>query len=382
MSEGLIDDFIESSGRLIGSVASDVERGVTMADWLAIHRFVEATGDENPLFLDPRYGATSAQRTMVAPPTFVLAVQAPESTADLYAKAYGFLPLLNSMRITWEDQIRLGDRLGSVVRISGVSRGPAWAQRTTADVTSEADYSVNGRPAASAQGVVRMYPIERGAERFVDREIHRYSVEEIDELVKKLESEPARRGATPRLWDLVNAGDPLPELVKGPLTLGDLITWAIAEAVPVKAGNLVHKDLMGHPGRTYTNPRSAWPFYDVKQMREDLFSCGETGLPAPFGRGTMRVALAGQLITHWMGDDAFLRELDVSLPGPFIYGDTMTLGGEVAGKHVEGQAHTTRYCVEIAISGRNQLGENILEGQALVYLPSRGEPVVPPAVTS
>ncbi|CAM5645481.1 Acyl dehydratase OS=Streptomyces fumanus OX=67302 GN=GCM10018772_38500 PE=4 SV=1 [Streptomyces fumanus] len=34
-----------------------------------VSRFVEATGDENPLFTDVQYGAGSAHHTMLAPPT-------------------------------------------------------------------------------------------------------------------------------------------------------------------------------------------------------------------------------------------------------------------------------------------------------------------------
>src|SRR3954447_23988283 len=90
----LVAEFIQASRRLIGFWADDVARGTSTADWISIHRFVEATGDENPLYLDAYYGAGSAHGTMLAPPTFVLAVHVPESTGAFEEKPYGLLSFL------------------------------------------------------------------------------------------------------------------------------------------------------------------------------------------------------------------------------------------------------------------------------------------------
>src|SRR5207253_10621615 len=69
--------------RLLGAAAYDVPAGIKVADMLRIGRVVEAAGDENPLFLDPNHGAQSWWRTVIAPPSFVLAVQGPESRGAL-----------------------------------------------------------------------------------------------------------------------------------------------------------------------------------------------------------------------------------------------------------------------------------------------------------
>lgn len=89
----------------------------------------------------------------------------------------------------------------------------------------------------------------------------------------------------------------------------------------------------------------------------------------------MRVALAGQLITHWMGDDAFLWKLQIDLPKPFIYGDTLRLMGIVRDKFLVTLAEREYHAVEIEIAGRNQLDEVILEGSAVVFLSQPGRPV-------
>jgi acyl dehydratase len=374
-----VADVVRASRRLLDCVAEDVPRGTSTADWVSIHRFVEATGDENRLYLDADYGAASVHGTMLAPPTFVLAVQVPESVGALGEQPSGLLDLLTSVSITWWDHIRLGDQIGSDLRIAAVGEGLPWRRRTTACVTSEAHYTrPGGYPIGRACGTVTLYPLRRGEERFVEREVHCYSDSEIQALVAHLDQEPPGRGGRPRFWEDVTVGDSLPALVKGPLTLSDLITWVVAEAKPVKLSNLVHRDLQDRPGRLRTNPATDWPYWDSRQAREDLHACADAGFPAPYGRGAMRVALAGQLITHWMGDEAFLRRLDVDLPQPYIYGDTMTLGGTVRDTFVQVMAGRRYYAVALQIVGRNQVGDTIVDGTALVFLPRRGEPVQVP----
>ena len=89
--------------------------------------------------------------------------------------------------------------------------------------------------------------------------MYRYSQAEIEDLVTRLDAEPPRLGDRPLCWDDVSAGDALPELIKGPLSLGDLITWAIAEGTPIKAGNLVHKELAAQLDRARQHPVTHWP---------------------------------------------------------------------------------------------------------------------------
>ena len=379
---GGLERFLRDSRRLIGLEATDVSPGTRLADWVPIERLLNATGDENPLYRDPSYGAASAHKTMLAPPAFVLAVRTPTSAGALYAADYGgSLPLLTGMELEWADQIRLGDRLDADLRVRAVREGAAWRGRPTGEVESEAIYRKLGAsaPFARARGTTTVYPIRRGGEEsFVDREIYSYSEEEVRQLERELDDEPPRRGSRPRTWRDVEVGEPLPTLVKGPLTLSDLMTWAVAEAKPIKLGGLVYKDVAASPGRARTNPSTNWPYWDAEHEPEDLQSCRDAGFPGPYGRGAMRVALAGQLITHWMGDDGFLRRLSVQLPNPFIYGDVMRLGGTVSDRYTQQVRGQTYHAVELSLSGVNQLGETVLSGEAVVYLPEPGKPVVLP----
>ena len=377
-----IEAFVREARRTVGQKANDVPEGIGVADWLSIERIMNGTGDENPLFRDPNYGASSAHYTMLAPPSFIFAVRTPTSVATLYERDYGRpLPLLTAVDAEWDDHIRLGDRLSSDLRVGRVQQGADWRGRSTAEVTSEATYTKGGmnRPFARATGVTTIYPITRGGgDRFVERELYQYSDEEIAAIERDLAAEPAPRGNRTRYWNDVKEGDQLPTLVKGPLSLSDLMAWAVAEAKPMKLGGLVYKEILANPGRRTVNPSTNWSYWDAEQEAEDIQSCQDAGFPGPYGRGAMRAALAIQALTHWMGDDAFLRRISVQLPKPFIYGDVMRVSGEVADKFTQQIDGRTYNAVEVTVRGVNQLDETVLSAQAVVYLADRGMPVALP----
>lgn len=368
-------DVLLRTRRLLGAAAHDVSAGVTVADMLRIGRVVDATGDENPLFLDPNHGARSWWRTLIAPPSFVLAVRGPESRGALPAGAVDVVDLLTRIELWWQDHVRLGDRVGATLQILGAGPGPRWRDRDTIEIVSRAAYRTEGREVASAMGTVRLHPLRFGRELFVEREMHRYGEEDVARLVDHLDRDPRPRGSRPRFFDDVAVGDRLPQMTKGPLTWSDLITWIIAEGRPVIAGNLLHKQPVEGPASQLLDPVTAWPIRQARQPREDPQACRGVGFPAPPARPALLAALAVQLITTWMGDDAFLRRLAVSLETPCLYGDSILLSGQVGDKFVQRIGGKRYFGVWLEISGTNQLSERVLDAQGLVFLPARGHPI-------
>ena len=71
-------------------------------------------------------------------------------------------------------------------------------------------------------------------------------------------------------------------------------------------------------------------------------------------------------VSDWMGDHAFLRELEIRLTRPNIVNDVQWLNGEV--KAVDLEAGT----VALEISTTNQLGEVTSMSRAVVELPRVG----------
>ena len=77
-------------------------------------------------------------------------------------------------------------------------------------------------------------------------------------------------------------------------------------------------------------------------------------------------------VTDWMGDLGFLRNMTLELPNHFLYEDTMWVTGEVLNKSQERVDSADYFAVEVRLSGHNQLGQTLVEGKAVIYLPEKG----------
>jgi acyl dehydratase len=367
--------LLKQSRQLIGRRAIDVPPGVTVADWLNISRFVEATGDGNPLYLDARYGSHSWWRTLVAPPAFVLGIQVPEAAGALQERDYDAVDILSAVELWWNDHIRLGDRVAADLRVFEVNNGPAWRGRDTVEITSRVTYQSEGRCIAGGSGLVRIHPLRLGSELFVERAIHSYTPSEIERIEDSLAQEPAPRGASPRFYSEVSVGDPLPQIVRGPFTWSEMITWIVAEGRSWPAGNIRYRELVGQPGNIRAHAATGWPASDRKLAREDLLTCADVGFSAPCARPAFIVALVAQLITTWMGDDAVLRKLSTSLHQPVLYGDTLWLTGQVTGKSIQEISEQQYFAVTVEVRIVNQLEQQVTRATAVIFLPERGRPL-------
>ena len=371
-----IEQFLEDSQAFVGHQAGDVPQGTDLADWLTIRRFCAALGDPNPLYKDPAGGVGTKYHSMIAPPTFVAAIRTPTAAAAYQTKDYGVTRITRRASIELVDIIRVGDRLTSTLEVTGASSGQPMNGKPTADVDCRAAYRNSyGGLIGFSSGTTALVPFRTGEEMICDREIYAYSDEEIANIQQGIEGEPPPRGRLLRYWDETEIGEELPQLVKGPLNLSDMMAWTVAEQKTMPLGSPVYNDLKRMPGRVRTNPSTNWPYWDADQEYEDILSCRDAGFVAPFSRGMHVVCVAGQVVTSWMGDDAFLRSLDIELPNHFLYGDTMWLGGKVSDKYKERIGSESYFAVEVRINGVNQLGESVAVGRAVAYLQSPGHPV-------
>jgi acyl dehydratase len=360
----------EATTRYLGHAGPDTLDGVGVATWLNVSRFVEATGDTDPLYTDVQYGAGSVHGTMLAPPTFVLAVHRPSSSGALDTlPGHDLVERTESLRATWSDRIPLSARLAARSSIVDVAHDPD--PPATTRIVTETGYTIDGRPVAEVGATVAVR--ERGLPK---RGMHRYSAKDVADLVERLENEPARRGSRPRFWSETEPGDPLPELLKGPLTFSDLFVWTVAEARSVQAGNLHLKALSTLPGRFRRNPETGWTRWDRHEAWIDSAASHEGGLGAPAAPTELVFALAGQHLTHWAGDAGFLWRLRLHLSMPLLYGDCLHLAGRVADRwHQDAPSGAERRAVLLTTTGTNQRGETVFNADATVLLPEPGRPV-------
>jgi hypothetical protein len=95
--------------------------------------------------------------------------------------------------------------------------------------------------------------------------------------------------------------------------------------------------------------------------------------------GPQRISWFSHMMTNWMGDEGFLRRLNIQVRMPNLLGDTQWIRGTVSGKDVVHGRHR----ITVAVWATNQLGDRTAWGESEVYLPSRSAgPVLLPVPVS
>jgi hypothetical protein len=191
---------------------------------------------------------------------------------------------------------------------------------------------------------------------------HRYSAEELAAIKGAYQTE-AIRGATPRRWDDVSVGEPIPEVVKGPLTVTSVVAFVQGwGSLYVRAHGLAFEMFDRHPALGIPND------FGVPEPPErvhwDEAMARAVGVPGAYDYGPERVAWLGHLVTNWMGNAGFLRRLNAKVLRHNLIGDTTWCRGRVTGKAADG-------LVTLELTGTNQRGETIASGTAEVVLPTR-----------
>jgi acyl dehydratase len=193
-----------------------------------------------------------------------------------------------------------------------------------------------------------------------------YSGEERRAIGAQYEREGSqRRGSTPLRGSELGVGDPIPPIVKGPLTVTNVVGWLLGWGSPLCPTNrIAHLYLQEHPRAGLEDPRS-----NIQDTIEgphwDAYLAQASGMPQSYDFGTQRISWVAHLLTDWCGDDGFLTELEVRLRRPNFVGDTTWLKGQVTALVPDSDS----VLVDCAVTGTNQRGEETTTGTAKVRLP-------------
>jgi acyl dehydratase len=335
-----------------------------------IRRWAQSSvGDDNPLWCDPEYAARSMWGSVIAPPTFLY-------TIDSTIVAPGFRGIQWIYGGTrWEHYrpVRVGDLITARARVTKVQEKQGNHAETFVIQTGEVLY-VNQRDelVSRAEADVLRVPRRRsgtsGSLRgFEDRhERWKYSPEDIEEIRLAYLTEE-RRGSEPRYWEDVQVGDALPLVVKGPLTLVDIMAFYAGRRNTYRALKLAFLEREEHPANVYVSPATGIPMHPAAGHMDDEIA-REIGMPRAYDQGWMRANWGAHLITNWAGDQSFVRAFNSKLLIPNLVGDTTWMKGVVTATRVAGAEHL----VDIDYEGTNQRGERNVTGSASVRLPSRG----------
>jgi acyl dehydratase len=337
--------------------------------------------DENPLWHEPDYGETTRWRGQIAPPLFLTTLGINEtpkySTPEEKALFKGLYRGIGRYNVgtNWKlfRPLRSGDVIYVEMSVSSVQvkENSAFSgARTVLDTVRHLYVDRNGLPVAVRYE--NFINAERGGSKKVskhaDTKRQVYTPEDIAKIDAVYAAEETR-GSAPRLWDEVSVGDEIVPVAKGPLGTLDIISahvgWGLGStygAGPLRYNWKTRQKLGGFFSEDqYGVPRS------MIRLHWDQDRAEELGLPAPYDYGQMRSNWLTHAITNWMGDDAWIAQLDTKIQGFNFHGDTTIITGKVIGKREEDGVRS----VDLEVVGTNQRGEATCTAKATIRLPSK-----------
>ncbi len=359
-NQAIIKEFIEKTQELNGQEVREREAWNNEASADAIRHFAYGIDDDNPLWLNPEYAASTRHQTLLAPPAFLVSVLYPILHGEPMVAPLS--SLIGGVEFTWEKPIPLGSRLcaKSIQKDSYVKTNKAG--RPLIFIISDCVYWNEAEEVIARATGTMIRTLQEGDALLYERPIKKYDAAEFEAIEDAYAAEERRGGEARRLRD-VSIGDALPPMVRGPLTIGDMVAWNAGNGPSYKAGRRGYLDLRRTPHNAVLIPQIGMRVKN-SQQHEDFNLASGRGMPGPFDNGVMRFAWVSPFITNWMGDDGFLRNLYVQVRRPMIYGDTIWHTGRVSEKN---EVDNT---VKIEITGKNQEGELATTGVAVVQLPA------------
>ena len=324
-------------------------------------------GDDNPLWTDADYGRKTIWGRTIAPPTFLYSVDSGIASPGL--------PGVQWIHggSNWENYLPVspGDQITARARMTGMEEKQGRRVARFLIQHGEVLY-LNQRDEVVSRLIRRTLRVPRAGsgaglkkERDGAHELTKYSRDEIEKITQAYLNE-YRRGSDTLYWEDVPEGEVLPSIVKGPLTMVDIMAFYMGRRTAYPPLKLAFLERIRHPSNSYIDPETGIPVHPAAGHL-DVRMAQRIGVPAAYDQGWMRINWLGHLLTNWAGDTSFVRNLNVQLPRFNFVGDVTWCHGKVVGKTVKDGEHL----VHIDCWSENQHGERNAEGSATIRLPSR-----------
>jgi len=337
----------------------------------SISHVARSIGDTNPLYVDPEYAAGTRYGRLVAPP------------AIFYALAWGSWDLrrgqglpgvhgLHSGDTWWYFRpVLAGDELHATKKLirADPMEGRLAGKRMFIQADEISFYNQRDELVAIQHMPVIRAEREESKKRgkYTDTKKSTYTDEEFDQIDAELEAE-VPRGGNARYWEKTEIGEPVDQVVKGPLTLPDMVTWLQGIGSPhVRSGKYWLEYRKSSPKVAVKDPATGIP-QAVERVHWDDYMAAEIGMPAAYDYGSQRGGYATYFATNWVGDEGWIAQLDFQFRGMFFNGDVFRTSGEVVDKW-RGAKTGTGY-VKVKFKSINNRGEDIMPGTAIAALPS------------
>jgi acyl dehydratase len=389
MIQGRItDESVEMMRRRIGYPNPTVRSGIVTLPWNtsctpdAIRHFVEGYGDGNPLYADPGYGPTTRWGTQIAPPGFEATMgydRSPVVPDDLARETRGALRGVQLFHSGNDSRfyrpVVPGDVLERTQVVAEVEDKPSEFAGRSVIVTNKLTWANQRGEVVSDQRKWFVHAERRSvkdrpadAPRPPKDQAASYTDEQLAEIEAAYDNEYVR-GADTLWFEDVEVGAALPTMVKGPLSVTDLINmhmgggWFGYGNPPLRLAFENRKKLRGF----YTkNEFGAWDVVQRVHWEPEL--ARKVGVPAAYDIGPMRWAWLQHYCTNWCGDDGWLFRVRGEFRKFNYMGDTTWISAVVTDKRVDVDLGAV---VDIEITGTNHRGQQNINGWASILVASR-----------
>jgi acyl dehydratase len=364
------EEMLASMRDLIGTeLRTEASVNNEYATRLAILRFAEGIGDDNPLWTDQEYAASGPFGEIVAPPSFIFAC-----LGGIQVGWPGLGGFHAETDITFHGPIRAGDKITARVFFDGFD-GPdasSFAGRRIKDYLRQEYWNQNDELVARfICSRIRFERTEAQARR-ESREIelpHPWAEEELGQIEHDVLAEKPR-GAQPRYWEDVAVGDEIDVITKGPIGLTDEIAFIAAGAAPIprlSAHGIALRRYRKHPRWAYRDPVTS-ALEPVYSVHYNDYAAKLQGAQLAYDVGIQRTCWQIHSLTNWAGDTGAVKAIHGQYRAHVYLSDVIRLGGRVVAREIDGDGD---HVVRLETWAYNQRGQNVMPGSAVVALPGR-----------
>jgi acyl dehydratase len=366
------DEMLTKMRNLIGTeLRTDACVNNEYATRLAILRFAEGIGDDNPLWTDEEYAAAGPYGGIVAPPSFIFAC-----LGSVQVGWPGLGGFHAETDMTFHAPIKVGDKITARVWFDGFDDPieSSFGGRRIKDYLRQEywnqDNQLVARFICSRMRFERTEMQKRRSSRKIEIP-HPWTDEQLAKIEDDILAETPR-GAEPRYWEDVEVGDELDTLTKGPIGLTDEIAYVASGAAPIprlSAHGVALRRYKKHPKWAFRDP-STHALEPVYSVHYNDYAAQLQGAQIAYDVGIQRTCWQIHTLTHWIGDAGSVKAIHGQYRAHVYLSDVVRLGGKVVGKEIDADGDAV---VHLETWAYNQREQNCMPGTATVVLPRRAE---------
>lgn len=333
----------------------------------AIRHWAWATGDRNPIYLDPGYAQRSVLQGLTAPPCMLYAF------SRISIGYRGGLPGVHSMfggsHWRWKEPIRLGQCIDTEVTFKELVELPSrFAERMFKQVSHIRFVTPDGQELAEAEswGMRTERTTARKKGKYKKLTPEPLSAGQLSEISDTYTKEKVR-GGDPLYWEDVEPGTRIPEIIRGPYSATTAVAFEQAwGGLFIKAHGYWYDFLRRHPAAGIANAHGVPE--PPEAVHWDTALARSVGVPEAYDYGPERISWLASMLTNWIGDTGFLEELYCEVRRFNLVGDLTRCQGTVTEKE---PIDDKMGRVKLDIAAVDQRDQVTAKGWAQVRLPRR-----------